>query len=105
MAVSRLIGSRSQSAPVGGGPSDGTSLKPGRWRATAPAYAETMAQGSATRSGALAWAALGLLATPCSALELTRRFESEEASVAAARATELLDELVALGLARIKEAG
>jgi signal transduction histidine kinase len=100
MAVLRLIGSRSQSAPFAG-----TSLKPGRWRATAPAYAETMAQRVATRSGALAWAALGLLETPCSALELTRRFESVGASVAAGRATELLDELVELGLARIKEAG
>jgi len=105
MAVPRLIGSRSQSAPLGGGPMGGTSLKPGRWRATAPAYAETMAQRMAIRSGALAWAALGLLATPCSALELARRFETEGASVAPARATELLDELVELGLARIKEAG
>jgi signal transduction histidine kinase len=105
MAVPRLIGSRSQSAPLGGGPMEGTSLKPGRWRATAPAYAETMAQRMAIRTGALAWAALGLLETPCSALELTRRFESEGANVAAARATELLDELVGLGLARIKQAG
>jgi len=105
MTVPRLIGSRSQSAPLGGWPKKGTSPKPGRWRATAPAYAELMAQRSATTSGALAWAALGLLAAPCSALELTRRFESEGATVAAARATEVLDELVELGLARIKEAG
>ena len=96
MAVPRLIETRSTPAPA---------PRPVRWRATAPAYAETLAQRSAIRSGALAWAALGLVGTPCSALELTRRFESEGADVAAGRATELLDELVGLGLVRVNEAG
>lgn len=64
-----------------------------------------MAQRSAIGSGTLAWAALGLLGTPCSATELARRFEREGADVAAARATELLDELVGLGLVRVKEEG
>src|SRR5688500_2230274 len=69
------------------------SPKPPRWRATVPAYAETMAQRSDTTSGALAWAALGLLAKPCSVLELTRRFEREGAVIEPARAAELLEEL------------
>lgn len=81
------------------------SLRPARWRGTLPAYAEPMAQRSATGFGALAWAALGLLGTPGSAPELARRFEREGADVAAARATELLDELVGFGLVRIKEGG
>ena len=105
MAFPRLIGSHSESVPLGGGPSEATFLNPGCWRATAPAYAETMVQRSATKSGALAWAALGLLETPCSALDLTRRLQSEGASVARARATEVLDELVVLGLARMNETG
>ena len=95
MAGTRFIETRSSLAAA---------PRPARWRATAPAYAETMAQRSAIRSGALAWAALGLLATPCSARELTRRFESEGADIATERATELLHELVELGLVRINEA-
>lgn len=96
MAVPRLIETRSRAAPA---------RRPVRWRATAPAYAETMAQRSAIRSRALAWAALGLLVTPSTALELARRFESEGARIAPARAAELLDELVGLGVVRISEAG
>jgi signal transduction histidine kinase len=80
-------------------------VNPVRWQATAPTYAETMEQRSALTSGPLAWAALGLLRTPCSALELTRRFDSEGADVAVTRAAELLDELAGLGLVRINEAG
>jgi signal transduction histidine kinase len=60
---------------------------------------------SAVRSGGLAWAALSLLDTPCSATQLTRRFETEGARIELGRATELLDELVGLGVVRVNEAG
>ena len=108
MAVPRPIDSSSEPGVGGGGSSDGTSCMPAprpvRWHATAPAYADAMAQRSAIGSGALASAVLGLLATPCSAAELTRRFETEGARVETARATELLDQLVGLGLVRMNEA-
>jgi signal transduction histidine kinase len=64
-----------------------------------------MELGSAIRSGSLAWAALGLLDTPCSASELAERFAAEGATIESARATELLEELVGLGVVRISEAG
>lgn len=109
MAFPRPADSRSKPAAFSGRWSNATSPKPAptpvHWHATAPAYAEPMAQRSAVGSGALAWAALGLIETPCSATELTRRFESEGARVETARATELLDELVSLGLVRMNEAG
>jgi signal transduction histidine kinase len=60
---------------------------------------------SAIRSGSLAWAALGLLDTPGSASELADRFAAEGASIHPGRATELLEELVGLGVVRINEAG
>jgi signal transduction histidine kinase len=64
-----------------------------------------MKLGSAIRSGSLAWAALGLLDTPRSASELAERFAAEGATIESARATELLEELVGLGVARVNEAG
>jgi signal transduction histidine kinase len=109
MAVRRLTDSRSKSAAFGAAPSDGMRPRPApkqaRWRAVAPAYAETMARRLAIGSAALAWAALGLLDTPCSATELVRRFQNEGAGIETTRATELLDELVRLGLVRLNEAG
>ena len=60
---------------------------------------------SAIRSGSLAWAALGLVDKPCSASELADRFEAEGADIEPERATELLEELVGLGVVRINEAG
>src|SRR5688572_768398 len=76
------------------------------WQATGPAYAgPVMELRSAIRSGSLAWAALGLLEIPCSASELAERFAAEGAVVQPARATELLEELVGLGVVRVKEAG
>jgi signal transduction histidine kinase len=109
MAITRPVGSRPTPAALGARWSADEAPKSTpelvRWRATAPAYAAPVAQRSAIESGALAWAALRLLGTPCAALELTRRFESEGARVETARATELLDELVGLGLVRISEAG
>ena len=59
----------------------------------------------ATRSGSLAWAALALIDTPCSADELAQRFAAEGATLRRGRATELLEELVDLGVVRIGEAG
>ena len=59
----------------------------------------------AIRSGSLAWAALGLLETPCSASELADRFAAEGASIEPGRAAELLEELLGLGVVRIDEAG
>ena len=110
MAIPRLNDSRSRPEALSRRPSGRISLnegapRPVRWGAVAPAYAETMSRRAGITSGALAWAALGLLETRSSALELTRRFESQGANVAAERAAELLDELVELGLARIAEAG
>ena len=76
------------------------------WTATEPAYAGLIMQGrSAVRSGSLAWAALGLIDTPCSASELADRFAAEGASIQPGRATELLEELVGLGVVRMNEAG
>ena len=63
-----------------------------------------MAHRAGIRSGALAWAALELLETPCSPLELTGRFQREGATIPVARATELLEELTELGLVRIADA-
>lgn len=60
---------------------------------------------TAIPSGSLAWAALGLMDSPCSASELVHRFESEGARIEIGRATELLDELVGLGVVRVSEAG
>jgi signal transduction histidine kinase len=60
---------------------------------------------SAIRSGSLAWAALGLLDTPCSASELAERFAGEGATIETTRAAELLEELVGLGVVRVSEAG
>jgi signal transduction histidine kinase len=60
---------------------------------------------SAIRSGSLAWAALALIDTPCSAGELADRFAAEGASIQPGRATELLEDLVGLGVVRISEAG
>jgi signal transduction histidine kinase len=60
---------------------------------------------AAIRSGGLAWAALSLIDTPCSATELAYRFKADGAVVEIERATELLEELVTLGLVRINEAG
>jgi signal transduction histidine kinase len=57
------------------------------------------------RSGGLAWAALGLIDTPCSAAALALRFREQGAAVEIERAAELLDELVALGLVRMNQAG
>ena len=77
-----------------------------RWSATGHAYAgQVMELRSAIRSGSLAWAALGLVDTPCSASELADRFAAEGASIKPERATELLEELVGLGVVRINEAG
>ena len=56
-------------------------------------------------SGSLAWAALGLIDTPCSANELTDRFAAEGATLRPGRATELLEGLAGLGVIRIMEAG
>src|SRR5688500_534411 len=110
MAVARRIGSGAKPVAPNGRLSGLTRLqhprpRPIRWRATAPAYAERMSQRAGITSGALAWAALGLLWTRSSALELTRRFEGQGATVTSARASELLEELVGLGLARVAEAG
>jgi hypothetical protein len=60
---------------------------------------------SAIRSGSLEWAALVLIDTPCSASELADRFAAEGANIQPGRATQLLDELVGLGVVRINEAG
>ena len=60
---------------------------------------------TAIRSGGLAWAALSLIDTPCSPTELAHRFEADGAQVEIERSTELLEDLVALGLVRINEAG
>ena len=77
-----------------------------RWLATGHAYAgPVMELRSAIRSGSLAWAALGLVDRPCSANELAERFATEGAILQPARATELLEELVRLGVIRINEAG
>jgi signal transduction histidine kinase len=76
------------------------------WSATRHAYAGLMMDGRvATRSGSLAWAALALIDTPCSADELAQRFAAEGATLRRGRATELLEELVDLGVVRIGEAG
>ena len=81
-------------------------MTPTHWTATGPAYAgPVMELRSAIRSGSLAWAALGLIDTPCSASELADRFAAEGASIQPGRATELLEELVGLGVVRINEAG
>ena len=77
-----------------------------RWTATAPAYAGSIVKRrTAIRSGGLAWAALSLIDTPGSAAELSKRFKVEGAIVQVERTTELLEELVALGLVRIDEVG
>jgi signal transduction histidine kinase len=77
-----------------------------RWSPTGHAYAGLVMEGrSAIRSGSLAWAALGLTDTSCSASELADRFAAEGASIHPGRATELLEELVGLGVVRINEAG
>jgi signal transduction histidine kinase len=80
-------------------------LAPSRWSATVLAYAELMELRSAARSGGLAWAALALIDTPCSAAGLVHRFQKEGASIDIGRATELLEELIGLGLVRISDAG
>jgi signal transduction histidine kinase len=59
----------------------------------------------AIRAGGMAWAALSLMDTPGSAAELSDRFRVEGATVHIDRTTELLEELVALGLVRIDETG
>jgi signal transduction histidine kinase len=76
-----------------------------RWSATARAYAGSVELRAAIRSGGLAWAALSLIDTPCSATELSARFKADGAAVEIERTTELLQELVDLGLVRIYEAG
>jgi signal transduction histidine kinase len=60
---------------------------------------------TAIRSGSLAWAALGLIDGPHSASELAERFAAEGAIIEPPRATELLEELVGLGVVRVNEAG
>ncbi|MGQ0608116.1 MAG: sensor histidine kinase [Chloroflexota bacterium] len=55
----------------------------------------------ALRSGSLAWVALGLVDSPCSAADLARRFEAEGAAVQVERAAKLLEELAEFGLARV----
>jgi signal transduction histidine kinase len=77
-----------------------------RWTATVPAYpASIMKQRTAIRSRGLAWAALSLIDTPGSASELSDRFRADGATVQLERATELLEELVALGLVRLDVVG
>ena len=77
-----------------------------RWRATGRAYAgPVMELRSAIRSRSLAWAALGLLDRPSSASELAERFAADGAAIQPARATELLEELVGLGVVRVNDAG
>jgi signal transduction histidine kinase len=75
------------------------------WSVMPSAYAEVMELRSAIRSGGLAWAALSLLDAPSSATELTHRFETEGAHIETGRATELLEELVGLGVVRVNQAG
>jgi signal transduction histidine kinase len=60
---------------------------------------------SAIGSGSLAWAALGLIDTPCSAPELAERFAAEGARIQPDRARALLEELVGLGVVRVNDAG
>ena len=77
-----------------------------RWSATGQGYAgPVMELRSAVRSGSLAWAALGLIDTPCTAGELANRFAADGAIVKPRRASELLEELVGLGVVRVNEAG
>lgn len=77
-----------------------------RWRHKPRAYADpVMELRAAIPSGSLAWAALGLIGSPCSPAELTHRFQADGATVEVARAVELLGELTELGLVRVAEAG
>jgi signal transduction histidine kinase len=77
----------------------------GHWIPTHAYAGQVMEALRAIRAGSLAWAALALIDAPCSVQELTDRFAAEGATVRPERATELLGELVDLGVVRISEAG
>ncbi len=64
-----------------------------------------MKASAAIPAGSLAWMVLRLVDSPCSAAELTRRFQSEGARVEIERASELLEELASLGLVLVVEPG